>query len=408
MKSWKQAAPLLFGIGFSNLGNWIYFVALNLTVLKMTASPAAVAGLFVLRPIAMLATNLWSGSLIDRMNPRKTMIMADVARGLLVLSIPFLPSVWPVYAVILVIQMFGSFFGPSSSVYMTRTVPAADRQRFNAVMSSMNSGAFLLGPALSGLLIVAVNADFCIYFNAFSFFVCAFILYRLPDAEGEAAQARSRLTLRVLSDDWREVRRFLRSAGYFAGLFILFQLAMVIGFAIDSQEATFIRLLLRLSEDQYGYLVSLTGAGALAGSLVAAAAAKRVSYRWYFGIGTLLTSAFYAAFYASHSFAVAAAAFVLLGFAMSFANSGYATLFQTHVPVRVMGRFASLSDLAQALIQIGLTLAVGLLAESDDLRLVCFGSACAATGLSLLLALRVFARSKNSFYADASQRTQSG
>lgn len=399
---------LVFGIGFSNLGNWIYFVALNLTVLQMTGSPAAVAGLFVLRPIAMLLTNVWSGSLIDKADARRTMIAVDAARGLLVLLIPFLSSVWLIYAVIIVIQMFGSFFGPSSSVYITRMIAAEDRQRFNSIMSMMNSGAFLLGPAVSGLLIIAVNADFCIWFNAFSFFVCAFMIYLLPPAKGDSAPSFKRITLRVLLEDWSSVKKFLQSARYFTSLFVLFQLAMLISFAIDSQEATFIRGRLQLSEADYGYLVSLTGVGALAGSLVAAIAAKRISYRWYFGAGTILTMAFYAAFYASHHFVGAAVSFVMLGFAMSFANSGYATLYQSHVPVDVMGRFSSLSDLANALIQIGMTLAIGFLSEHTDLQQVCFFSACAATLIALLLGLRVFARSKKGFYTDAASRSQAG
>jgi hypothetical protein len=70
MKDWKKVSFLMFGLGFSNLGNWIYFIAINIIVLDMTGSAAAIAGLFVIRPIAMLITNSWSGSMIDRMNVR--------------------------------------------------------------------------------------------------------------------------------------------------------------------------------------------------------------------------------------------------------------------------------------------------------------------------------------------------
>lgn len=47
MKEWKSSVLLISGLGFSNLGNWIYFVAINLTILEITGSAAALAGLFV-------------------------------------------------------------------------------------------------------------------------------------------------------------------------------------------------------------------------------------------------------------------------------------------------------------------------------------------------------------------------
>lgn len=82
MHSWKNALLYIFGIGVSNLGNWIYLVAINLLVLHMTGSPAAVAGLFIIRPLATLFTNSWAGSIIDRANKRRLMITTDVIRGL--------------------------------------------------------------------------------------------------------------------------------------------------------------------------------------------------------------------------------------------------------------------------------------------------------------------------------------
>jgi hypothetical protein len=62
MSSWKHPALLLSGIGISYLGSWIYLIALNIAILNLTGSAAAVAGLYIIRPIAVLITNTWSGS----------------------------------------------------------------------------------------------------------------------------------------------------------------------------------------------------------------------------------------------------------------------------------------------------------------------------------------------------------
>ncbi|MEV2928278.1 MFS transporter [Paenibacillus larvae] len=176
---------------------------------------------------------------------------------------------------------------------------------------------------------------------------------------------------------------------------MFFQCAMLIGYAIDSQEATFIKLNLHLTESDYGNIISLTGAGSLAGSFLAAFISKKISYRWFMSIGALLSTLFYITFYSSFNFVTAAVSFVLLGFFMAFASSGYATFFQKYVPISIMGRFASLSDVTQGIIQILLTLLVGLLSDMISLQLVCLIFSGLAFILCLFLCTKVFSASKS-------------
>lgn len=68
LKSWRYPIILLSSIGISSIGDWIYFIALNLIVLNLTESALAVSGLYIVRALSTLFTNFWSGSLIDRFN----------------------------------------------------------------------------------------------------------------------------------------------------------------------------------------------------------------------------------------------------------------------------------------------------------------------------------------------------
>ena len=77
------------------------------------------------------------------------MVMADVLRGSLILLVPFLDSLWIVYGILFVANIAGAFFGPSSTFYITKFVAETDRRSFNSIMSMMNSGSFLIGPALA-------------------------------------------------------------------------------------------------------------------------------------------------------------------------------------------------------------------------------------------------------------------
>lgn len=371
MSSWKHPALLLSGIGISNLGGWIYLIALNISILNLTGSAAAVAGLYIIRPIALLITNTWSGSVIDRVNKRKLMILINISRGLLVMLIPLIEILWVIYLLLLIINIFGAFFGPSSSVYITQLVPTENRKRFNSMMSLAGSGAFLIGPAISGFLIMYVGTDICIYINAAAFLICAFFIFLLPNVDENLEKMREPLHWRTILKDWKEVKLFASKAKYFIIIYLLFQSAMLIGFALDSQEVTFIKKVLELTDQDYGLIVSITGIGALSGAFVAAIAAKKIHLRLYIGGGMLLTSIGYVFFYSSVDFITATLAFVFLGFFMAFANTGYATFFQNNVPVKIMGRFASVADMVQGMVQIIFTLILGLFAEWFSLQLIC-------------------------------------
>ncbi|MEK4146599.1 MFS transporter [Robertmurraya sp. FSL W8-0741] len=387
MKGWKNPILLILGIGISYLGNWIYLIALNLSILELTGSAAAVAGLYIIRPIAILLTNTWAGSVIDRVNKRRLMIMIDLVRGLLVFCIPFIGSLLIIYALLLLINIVGAFFGPSSTVYIAKLVPQENRKRFNSIMSMTNSGAFLLGPAIAGVLIMYFGTELCMMINAVTFLVCAFFIFLLPNVEEGQHRNRERVGWQLLINDWRTVTTYVMKAKFFMIVYALFQTAMLIGFALDSQEVTFIKQILQLSDWEYGVIVSITGVGALAGAFVSAVIAKKVPLKWYLGAGMFLTSVGYAWFYSSNSFITATAAFVFLGFFMAFANAGYATFFQNNVPVSIMGRFGSMADMLQGIVQIGFTLILGFLAEWFSLQLVCliFSVVGACFALALLI-----------------------
>nr|WP_319418004.1 MFS transporter [Virgibacillus necropolis] len=123
MQTKRNSFLLLFGVGISTLGDFIYLVAINILVINMTGSPAAVAGLWIMGPIASILTKFWSGSIIDRVNKRRLMIGTDIIRAVLVVIIPFLSSIWYIYIVLFFLSVSKAFFDPTSMTYITTLIP---------------------------------------------------------------------------------------------------------------------------------------------------------------------------------------------------------------------------------------------------------------------------------------------
>src|SRR5690606_28354222 len=96
----KKYFYLWFGFGASKLGSWIYLIALNLLVWHLSESPAAVAGIYIIGPIARILCSFFAGSIIDRTNKRIILIVCDAFRAGIVCLMPLLTEIWLIYCLI--------------------------------------------------------------------------------------------------------------------------------------------------------------------------------------------------------------------------------------------------------------------------------------------------------------------
>ena len=120
MTRWpRYYLAFLIGLGVSNIGNWLYLIALNVFVWRLTESPAAVAGIYIVGPVIRIISNVVAGSLIDRMNKKKLVILVDVSRALFIFLMPYASELWMIYLLIACTNVASTFFGPSSTDLIT-------------------------------------------------------------------------------------------------------------------------------------------------------------------------------------------------------------------------------------------------------------------------------------------------
>ncbi|MEK3971809.1 MFS transporter [Bacillus sp. FSL M7-0558] len=392
-KHWRDMSLLLGAIGIANIGEWIYMIALHLLIFQETGSVLAVTAVYMLRPAAALLTNSWSGSLIDRLNQRKVMISLDISRAILIACIPFAlfsGHLLILYVLVLLIQMAQAMFHPASMVYMTGLIPANNRKRFNAIRSLLQSGGFLLGPAAAGLLFLVGTPVFSIYINAICLLVSALLTMCLPNLLKQDAGQKG-FTLSMLKEDARLVLRFSLTSRQIMAVYLLFSAAItVLPTAIDSLETAFAKEVLLLTDTQYGLLVSIAGAGIIAGAGLNSVIVERLPVSIMLGIGSLLVACGYLIYAFSSTLFIAAVGFFILAFFLAFANTGFMTFYQTNIPIEVMGRVASFYALVEAILTIMLTGVSGGLAHVLSIRTsVVTGSLCMLL-VCLLLCFVIF------------------
>ncbi|WP_065382424.1 MFS transporter, partial [Bacillus cereus] len=388
----------------ANLGAWIYLIALNVLVYNMGGSALAVATLYVIKPLATLFTNAWSGSMIDRLNKRKLMIHLDIYRALFIAILPLLPSLWIVYVFVFFISMASAIYEPTAMTYMTKLIPVEQRQRFNSLRSLIGSGAFLIGPAIAGVLLIAGTPEFAIYMNAIAFLLSGFITLLLPnlDKKEDLDTTSNTLSLTVLKKDWNTVINFSRKHVYVVCVYFLFQSMFVLATATDSLELSFAKDVLLLTDSEYGFLVSIAGAGFILGAITNTILSKKLAPSFLIGIGSLFIAIGYLIYAFSNVFLIAAIGFFILSFSMAYANTGFYTFYQNNVPVHIMGRIGSIYGLVIALVTIFITILSGVATQFISIQLVVIVGSLIMLFITIVLCVFTLFPSQSKLYSTES------
>lgn len=404
VESWKYPLMLLAGIGISNVGAWIYLIALNLIILEKTGSPLAVAVLYILKPLATLCTNFWSGSVIDRLNKRNLMVTLNLVSAVFIATLSFLSSLWSIYLVVFLINIARSIFDPTSMTYITKLIPPKDRKWFNSLRSLIDSGGFLIGPAIAGLLFIIGTPIFAIYMNAIALLLSGLVTIMMPNLEKHIQfnSTDEKISFEVVKQDWTVVLNFSRRYAYIMFIYFLFGCVMVMATAIDSLEVAFAKEVLSLSDSEYSFLVSIAGAGIVMGAIINTMIATKSSTSLLIGLGSLFVSIGYIVYAFSTIFFMAAIGFFILSFSLAFANTGFHTFYQNNIPVDVMGRVGSIYGLIEAVLIILATTIAGVAAQLISIQYVVIVGTFVMLVISITLFLFNIRPSKAKLYSTAS------
>lgn len=400
LKGWKDPLLLLVSIGISNVGNFIYLVAINIIVYQLTGSAAAVAGLWIIGPLTNIVTKFWTGSYIDYRSKRKIMMITYIIRALFIGMIPLAPNMVVIYGILVILSIANAFFNPSSTTYVTMLVPKEMRKRFNSIRSFTSSGAFIIGPAIGGSLILLTSIETTLWLNAIFFVVSAILLLFLPDIESIDKETIPRLTVSQVIRDFTVVREFMEKNNYVSFIYLGFIILMIFSYAMDTQEVVFTQQVIGLSEFDYSLLISITGIGSVVGAVILSVFANKFSLRYMITVGLIMMTIGYVIYAFSWSFSSIVVGFVILGFFNVFLNAGMMTFYQNNIPVEVMGRVTSIYQLVQSIIQVIFILGIGFLADFVSLRITIVTLALVMLLSSIIYSVLVLKPNKKKFYQE--------
>ncbi len=370
-KTKKYIAILVSGVSISSVGDFIYLLALNISVLRQTHSAFLVAGLWALPKTAALLVGPWIGSISDRFFRRTQLIAMEICRAVLTFVLPEVSThLYAVYSIVFLLGVCSTWFGNNFFPYQTILVPSERRKQVNALLNASRYGAFLIGPAIGAVLLASNHTYIAFWSESLSFAVSGMTFVLLPDIGSRSPRADNKGTLNTLRTDWGNAVTFLKHQKLF---FVLFYMNALVGMLImagDSQEVVFATDALHLG--RYGYAMMLTGAGAgfFLGALALTIASRRVRSKWLIGIGRICSVLGYLIYSTSYSASWAILGLIIMGAFSSSASVGLTTYAQKVLPDQQMGRIASVLGVPQQIISILLIVFAGYLASLYTIRIV--------------------------------------
>lgn len=181
----------------SSLGTSISTVALAVMVFDLSGSVLHMGGVLAASAAPLVVMSFVGGALLDKYEGRRLMVVSDVARAALVLSMPVAASqsVGLIYLVAGVIGVFSALFNPSQVRVIGLMVSPDRLVKANSYLSVFREGAEIGGYLVGGALVASLGYFATFTVDAATYGVSALLLLGLPRAERAMAESPELVSL---------------------------------------------------------------------------------------------------------------------------------------------------------------------------------------------------------------------
>lgn len=323
----------------SNIGSWAQRVAQDWLVLELTGSPQILGIVTGLQFAPTLFLSLYAGKLADKFDKRKLLYLTNLGAGLVsawlgILIVSGVVQIWHVYIAALAIGIFSALDAPVRTSFSSELVGKTDLA--NAV--SLNSANFnvgrLVGPALSGFLILLFGTGPSFLINSLTYVVMIAALTML-NADELHLTKRDEVGGRI-----RDAVAFIRSRLDITMLMLTVFFSATFGLNYQIFNALMATQEFNKGPAEFGGLGTFLAVGSLSGALIAARLESwRVPRRIMAGatlFGLFLVALSFAPSYEFYSFLLPFGGAVALMTLVS-ANSYVQTNVSSNLRGRVMG-----------------------------------------------------------------------
>ena len=336
----------------SQFGSQVTGLALPLVaVITLGVSAFEVSALLVVEFAPFLLFSLPAGVWVDRLPRRPILIIGDLARAVLLATIPVAYAldaltIWQLYVVGFLFGICTVFFDVAYQSYLPSLVERTQLVEGNSKLEISRSGAQLGGPAIAGVLIEILKAPVALLLDAISFLASGLFVLgirkreeNVPTREERREQKSSMKTELAEGLRWVLGNRYLRTIASCTATFNFF------GSLMGAILIVYLVRSLEMSPSMLGLLFAISNVGYLAGALTSNRIASKIGVGPAIWVGALCGIAMllvpFAPQDANDAFVWIVVAETIIAFGVVLYNVTQVSMRQAITPERLQGRMNS-------------------------------------------------------------------
>ena len=186
-------------MAFGSLGDWLGLLATTALAQQLSGgnyatANFAIAGVFIARLLPAVFLGPIAGVIADRLDRRMLMVVADVIRFALYISIPIVNNYFWLYTATILVECVSLFWSPAKDASVPNLVPKEKLESANQVSlfaaygtAPIAAGLFAILALLSSAIAAAfpsfkgTSIDIALYINALSFAFSAWTIFNLRE-----------------------------------------------------------------------------------------------------------------------------------------------------------------------------------------------------------------------------------
>ncbi|WP_295617735.1 MFS transporter [Chamaesiphon sp. GL140_3_metabinner_50] len=251
----------LFGDALTWLG-----LALLAFELAGTDAPIVLAGALTLRVTAFTLLSPFAGVIADRFDRKPILIITHLGRMLLVCLLPFVNSIWQIYALVLGLNIFNAFFAPTYQATIPLITGETDYPQAIALSSTTYQILGVFGPGIAGVLALFIGARDLFFWDGASFIIAAILIASLPGNLRTNTGESGKKVESIRSDIQVGTITLWTDAPIRYGLMMQL-VASIAGAQILVNTVGYVRGTLQLTAVEYGWVMMGFGLGATLGTI---------------------------------------------------------------------------------------------------------------------------------------------
>ena len=352
---WRGALKLLragpfrryiLGSAISDTGTWMQVMAQGWVMSTLTNKAILLGMVNFAAGIPTLALTMIGGSVADRFDKRKILIVAQVVQIVLAMILGWLVmggqiQIWHVMVMAALLGICIAFEMPAINALVPELVKRDEIAAAIALDRSVFHGSRLVGPSIAGWMVSQWGAATAFFANAISFIALIIALLSIPPRkEGTKEEEEQRRS--GIMDGFR----YVKSDRIMISMIALIALTTIFVFPVISvMLPLYVRNVLQLGPAEMGWLMAVSGIGALAGALGLLSIAPVNRFRFMTGNAIAVAAALFS-MAQSRSFWLTAISMCLLAIGLSM-NFGLAnTIVQERAPGPLRGRISAVFGLS--------------------------------------------------------------